>query len=66
MAVETGLGCPVASAFSVVHVDGEVKVQEVALHDVRGSRLGKHGLVRYKDGDESRRRRRTVGAIGCK
>ena len=45
MAVETRLGGPVATTFAVVHVDREVEVEEVALHNVRRCRLGKHRQV---------------------
>ena len=44
VAVEAGLGCPVAPAFAVVHVHGEVEVEEVAFHDgVCGGGLCEHG-----------------------
>lgn len=43
VAVEARLGRPVAPALAVVHVHGEVEVEEVALHDMRLRGLGEHG-----------------------
>lgn len=42
VAVETRLGRPVPPALAVVHVHGEVEVEEVALHDMRLRGLGEH------------------------
>lgn len=43
VAVEARLGRPVAPALAVVHVHGEVEVEEVAFHDMRLRGLGEHG-----------------------
>lgn len=43
VAVEARLGRPVAPALAVVHVHGEVEVEQVAFHDMRLRGLGEHG-----------------------